>query len=407
MSSVDSFGLSLSCDAAAAEPWRLGAERLLAGTGDPVAAADQAIAADPDFALAWALRARGLLFRAEMQAARDAVERAIELAPGTSRREQQHVALAKDLVFNRPETLDRSREHLEEWPLDALVLAPAAGVFGLIGFSGRVQREAEQLALLEPLAQVYGDHWWFRTILAFALLETGSADRATELASEAWAARPDSGHVAHTLVHAQFEAGRHEQARQWLADWLPTYPAADMLYCHLWWHLGLFHVLRRDFPAVWSVFDERCGEGLSNSPPINIFTDRAALIWRAQLQGADVDETRWRDLYDYAARNFPKPGVFVDVHYILTLVALEHWQELDEFEARCRVALEGGRLRAGGVVLELLAGFRAFGQARWADAAASLEAALSTAVCIGGSRAQRRIVDETLAVARARAGART
>ena len=42
--------------------------------------------------------------------------------------------------------------HLGEWPLDAMIVQPCCGVFGLIGFSGRAGREAEQLAFTDRLA---------------------------------------------------------------------------------------------------------------------------------------------------------------------------------------------------------------------------------------------------------------
>ena len=70
------------------------------------------------------------------------------------------------------------KEHLATYPRDAMVLAPCTGVFGLIGFSGRDGREAELLALLEPLAGAYGEDWWFTSALAFAQVEVGDIDRA-------------------------------------------------------------------------------------------------------------------------------------------------------------------------------------------------------------------------------------
>lgn len=62
-------------------------------------------------------------------------------------------------------------EHAKTWPRDAMVLSSITGVFGLIGFSGKSGREAEQLTVLQPFASAYGDDWWFRTVLAFAEIE--------------------------------------------------------------------------------------------------------------------------------------------------------------------------------------------------------------------------------------------
>ncbi len=49
--------------------------------------------------------------------------------------------------------------HSVEYPRDACVVQPCLGVFGLIGFRGKPEREAEHLAFVERLAPHYGDDW--------------------------------------------------------------------------------------------------------------------------------------------------------------------------------------------------------------------------------------------------------
>ena len=93
--------------------------------------------------------------------------------------ERSHVnALATVIDGGSVKGLAAVKEHLAAYPRDAMVLAPCTGVFGLIGFSGREGREAELLALLEPLAGAYGEDWWFTSALAFAQVEAGDIDRA-------------------------------------------------------------------------------------------------------------------------------------------------------------------------------------------------------------------------------------
>jgi hypothetical protein len=359
----DRFDLPLSTTSdAAAEAYRLAADRLLAGVDSPLEVADIAIEQDSGFALAHCARATGLLLDGDPVAAREAAERGVELAASASRRERQHAAITLDVVTGRRDAaLAKVREHLVDFPLDALAIDPAAGVFGLIGFSGRQDREAEQLSLLEPLADHYGDDWWFQRTIGFALLENDRVEESLPLVASALAARPDSGHVAHTWVHALFEAGDHQRATNWLVDWLPGYSRQGILFCHLWWHLALFHLLNRDFDAMWTAYDDHCLAGQSASPAINLFVHRAAC-----------------------------------------LAALGDQAALTEFRGDCRKALDRGRLAAGEVVFGITDGFEAFANGDWARARAALEVASPSVVRIGGSRAQRRIVSETLAAATAR-----
>ena len=80
------------------------------------------------------------------------------MRPSLPAREQSHVhALATVIDAGSVAGLAAAREHLATYPRDAMVLAPCTGVFGLIGFSGLAGREAELLALVEPLAEAYGD----------------------------------------------------------------------------------------------------------------------------------------------------------------------------------------------------------------------------------------------------------
>jgi hypothetical protein len=151
-----------------------GVDRLLSANKGADESLERAMTADPQFALAHAANARWLQLAGRIPDARTAAARATELAAGSSTREQQHVAIFSRLVNGRgQEALELTRRHMDEFPLDAFALSPSCGVFGLIGFSGRVERESEQAELLAPLVEDYGDDWWFLTSYAFALVELG------------------------------------------------------------------------------------------------------------------------------------------------------------------------------------------------------------------------------------------
>ena len=92
-------------------------------------------------------RAKQLLGRGHE--AKAPLARARELAAGATPREQSHIAIfEKILTGQAAAALEAIREHMKSWPRDAMALAPATSVFGLIGFSGKVGREVDQLAVL-------------------------------------------------------------------------------------------------------------------------------------------------------------------------------------------------------------------------------------------------------------------
>src|SRR5262249_10939370 len=154
------------------------------------------------FALAHISLARAKQLMGRGHEAKAPRARALELAANTTPREQSHVAIFDKLLTGKGEAaLDAIRQHVKSWPRDAMALAPATSGFGLIGFSGKVGREIDQLAQLEPFEAVYGDDWWYRTQLAFAQIELGQFDKGQRNIDHALAAFPRSAHAAHIRGH--------------------------------------------------------------------------------------------------------------------------------------------------------------------------------------------------------------
>src|SRR6266436_3973220 len=183
----DLWDLPLSTESAvASEQYVLAVEKLLSANVGAEEALGRALAADPDFALAHAAHARTLQLRGAMAEARAAAARAVELAPSAAGRERGHVeAIALNVEPDMPRTLAHVVEHLREFPRDGLVLSLASGIFGLIGFSGRRDRNEVQLDLLEGLAVSYGEDWWFLNVHGFACTEAGLRKRGRRLVERA------------------------------------------------------------------------------------------------------------------------------------------------------------------------------------------------------------------------------
>ena len=183
-------------------------DALLSGNVGADEALERALAADPDFALAHAARARALQMRGAAAEARMAATRAGELARTATRREQGHVeAVSLALGPDLPRALAGVREHLREFPRDALVLSLVTGVYSLTGFSGRPDRNDLLLGILDEVAPDYGDDWWFLNVHAFACTEAGDRARGRRLVERSLSRHPRNAHAAHALAHVFYEEG--------------------------------------------------------------------------------------------------------------------------------------------------------------------------------------------------------
>ncbi|WP_119422061.1 tetratricopeptide repeat protein [Desertibaculum subflavum] len=404
---TDRYGLALTTSSPAArDAYVAGCDCTLSAAYGDAALLTRAVEADPDFAVAHAALARAKFLVAEVPAARAAAARARELAPKASPREQSHVdALCLSIEGKPVEALAATRAHLAEHPRDAMVAAPATGVFGLIGFSGRQGREPEQLEFLEALKPHLADDWWFQIVYAFALEEMGRLDEALTWIERGMAGFPKSAHGAHIKAHVLYEMGENRAGLDYLDSWLPAYERQGLMHCHISWHIALFALVLGDTERAWNVYRAQVHPGGSWGPALNVATDGPSFLWRAELAGQQRRPELWREVTDYALKMFPKAGVaFVDVHRALACVGCEDRDGLATVAAELEERAASGRSPAGDVVPRIARGFAAYGRGDLAGAIATLEGVLPETVRIGGSRAQRDLVENTLIAAYLKSG---
>jgi tetratricopeptide (TPR) repeat protein len=389
--------------ARAREAYAKGLDRLLGAKPHCVEAFADAIDADAQFMLAHAGQARALFVEARIPEFKAAALRARERYPRATERERANAEvplLASEGAAPMSYTL--AREHLAQHPTDAMVLAPCCGVFGLIGFSGHRGREREMRELLDGLAPHYGEEPWFLVQHAFAEVESGDTEPARERIERALALDPASAFGAHTKAHVHYEAGEKEEGLKFLQQWLRGYAREGLLHCHLNWHVALWQLELGDAGEAMKTYLKGVHPGASWGPPINTFTDAAAFLWRAELAGQTRNAALWHEVNRYGDKCFPAAGLaFADVHRALAYAATGDAPALETLLQELKDREEAGRLLAGPIVPHLAEAFDAFARKDYDKAVALIEPHLAEHERIGGSRAQRRLIELTLAAARA------
>lgn len=387
----DRYGARLSTTSAAArDRYGEGMDHLLSANFGARAAFEAAVEADPSFALGHVGLARAAMTEADMPAARAAFARAEALADRADAREQAHIRLHALLLAGKTaEAREAALAHTLDHPRDALAAQLCMGVFGLIGFSGEPGREAALLAYTTRLLPHYGEDWWMLGSHAVALCETGRLREAHAVMDRSLALRPDNANAAHFKAHTHYEAGETQAGLAYLETWLGGYDRRAVLHGHLSWHVALWALEQGDAARMWALLDGAIGPDASEGLPINTLTDAAALLHRAALAGIPVDPERWKALSEYAARHFPAPGQsFADIH-----AALAHAMA-GEGERLGRLA-EGATGFAGDLARPVAAAWGAFARGDWAGALAALALVMADHARLGGSRAQRDLLDLT------------
>ncbi len=389
MSLADGYGNILTTRSAEARDQYESAVALFLGANhEGLAVFLNCVAADPQFALGHAGLARALMSAGRTSDAKDALKTAQSLAFNVTSRERDHIA-ATELAFSgqSAKALHAIRAHLSDHPRDVLLAQMCASVFGLIAFSGEVGHEASLLAFTESLLPYYDEDWWMMATHAVSLCETGQIAASEALMARSLALNPRNANGAHFRSHALYERGETTVGRQYLTAWVEDYDDRGVLHGHLNWHLALWALQDGDEAAMWDILDGSVGPGASKGLAINILTDTASILHRAEIAGYAVDPARWMAASEYAAQYFPNPGQsFVDLH-----AAIAHAMS-GKGDRLARLA-ESSTGYAGDLLAPVSQAFGHIAHGRWNDALDALVPVLPEAERFGGSRAQRDLVE--------------
>jgi len=404
----DRYGLPLSTNSSdAAIAYREGIDLMLSAWPGAAEAFERAIAADPEFALARVARARMHTIYQQGEAARKqaAVAREAVVRRGTEREKGHVETLALASEGNLPAALASALKHLESFPRDAVVLSLPLGAFGLFAFSGMADHDQARQDLCERYASHYGEDWWFLTNYGWALTENGQVTRGRTITERGFDKRRANAHGAHALLHAMFEDGSISDADALVTQWIGGYDRSGLLYGHIYWHQALGALEVGDAAKALSIYADILDPPHNPAPPLNVMSDCAALLWRLSAYGHAVPAHLWTEAETYATAHFPKTSLpFVEMHMALLAAVTHNTAALDERLRVIEQRLADGKLAAGPVVPAMCRALRAFADEDFAACVRELAPALADVVRIGGSHAQREIIEDTFIIALMRSG---
>lgn len=409
MVEFDSRGLPISSNSRlAASCYRNGVDLLLSAWPGAEEELRHSVEHDPQFALAHAALARLYAIKGEPALARDSIAAAQEIVArnGTPREVSHVAALALAVTGQSAKALQAALAHLDRWPRDVLILSLPLGAFGLFAFSGMADHDQARVDLCEKVADRYdADDWWFLTYRGWSHAENGSMARGRALAERGLELRRANANAAHAVAHAMFEQGATEEAEALIEQWLPDYDRAGILHGHLAWHAALSALEREDPQHALAIYAKHVRPSVSLGLPINVVSDAVSLLWRLQAYGYDVPPGLWEEAASHANSKYPKPGLaLIELHMaLLSACTGQHVAASDRIDANTQRIAEGA-LPAGPVVPAIGRAAIAFANADYAECMRILEPVPVDVARIGGSGAQREVVQDMLLLAAMRSG---
>lgn len=388
--------------------------RMMSFYDAPLADLDDATAADPGWLLPHLMRA-GFLFsltdprlHGEAQAH---LAQAQDLAQQATARERGHLQAVQCLAEGRWHAACRAwDEVLIDHPCDALALQWAQLWDFHRGDADALRgRPAQVLAAWDEGDPLFA---YVLALHAFGLEECNLYPQAEEAGRRALAANPRVPWAVHAVAHVMEMQGRYEEGAVWLRQHQSQWAEGNGFACHLWWHKSLFRLEALDLQGVLRLVDAHLsGDALQLTLQR---LDAASLLWRLHLLGEDVSGQAaglvagW-PLADADAGHH----AFNDCHVVMALLSAGEVARAEAWVAHCAQralgaadARRSNHLMAREVGLPLMRGLLALVRGDADGAVDLIYRVRGVSQRLGGSRAQRDLIDQTLLAAAAQGGRR-
>jgi hypothetical protein len=272
-------------------------------------------------------------------------------------------------------------DHADAFPDD---LFAAYFRFASLVVSGVPGNRQRAFALVESDADRLRGEWKFDTLLAFVREEQRHYDEARAIADGTLVDQPGCAPAAHVIAHVNYETGEHEAGIAWLDEWRRE--RAPLFYeTHFPWHNALHLLALGDVEAALARFDDEIG------PAATI--DAGSLLWRCRLANAELDNQGAAAAESVGPLLALLPSAFGALNACLALAAAADADALDLVAVR----LEADERPAfADLIAPIARGLLAMVDGRPDDAVASIRPLLDDLPRLGGSDAQREVVEDTL-----------
>jgi tetratricopeptide (TPR) repeat protein len=276
---------------------------------------------------------------------------------------------------------ERFVEHAEAFPDD---LFGALFRFSSLVLSGVPGNRQRAMALVESDAERLGGDWRYDSLLAVVREEQRRYDEARALADRTLADQPDCAPAAHVITHVNYETGEHAAGIAWLDEW--SHDRTPLFYqTHFPWHNALHALALGDIEAALTRFNEQIG-------PAAVI-DAGSLLWRCRLANAEVLDAGVAAAAAAAPALEAMPTPFAVFNACLALAAAGDADALASVVVRLDA---DARPAFADLMAPIARGLLAMVEGRTDDTVASIQPLLDDLPRLGGSDAQREVVEDTL-----------
>jgi len=370
----------------------------------------ETLEADPDFALAHAVKGMFMLLLGrrellpEAKTALQAARRSAQVRPLTARETGYVDALDAWESGQLTIAIALLETVLDAAPADTLAMKLSHAlrfvVGDVVGMRGSVER------VLPAHAEGHPGRGYALGCHAFALEETGDYMAARRAALAGLALAEDDAWGLHAVAHVFDMTGDSRAGIDWLTGREAAWAHCNNFRYHVWWHKALMHLDQGETDVVLTLYDTEIRADRTDD--YRDISNATSLLSRLELEGVDVAH-RWEELAALSEER-TEDGclIFADLHYLLALIGGDRAEARTRLIGRiasdARSAHDDRTVRMARPGLAAAQGLEAFGEGNYASAFQYLAAARRAMQLAGGSHAQRDVFERLTIDAGIRAG---
>ncbi|MBS0221144.1 MAG: tetratricopeptide repeat protein [Proteobacteria bacterium] len=373
-----------------------------------------ALKADPDFVLGHVLRGYFNMLtynNANVPGAAEALGEARKRQSRTTTREAAHVeALARWIDGDLDRMLAVWEGIFAEHPHDVLAFRLHHFNAFWLGRPGTMQTEVEKV--YPHWSDDYPGWGMLLSCRCFAHEEAGNYTLAEGAGRMAIEVDPGDLWGAHAVAHIMEMQGRRGEGIDWLRKLEPNWEGANNLKHHLYWHRAMFHMERREFDEVRSLYDRGfrdLASPLTRAMP-DMYIDvqnAASMLFRLERQGIDVGD-RWVELADKAeARIGDCLSAFTLPHWMMALTATGRFEAAKRLIEAMHAFGQGNTTVSrlvGRIALPICEAVLANRQGDHTAALRHMRPVIGDMYLLGGSHAQQDVLEQLFLDSAVKAG---
>lgn len=326
---------------------------------------------------------------------------------GLSDREGAHLKALRLAAHGQwPSAVAALDRHLMSDPYD---LAGHQYAMRLDGYLGRFHRVAGRSARALPSWSKDDPNYGIMlSFYGFGLEELGDYARSEEVSRAASELEPYGYWPHHAVSHVLEMTGRPDEGVAWMDGRMPYWSDAKCNNrVHIWWHKALFHIELGQFDAALAIYDD---EVIPAMRPVGTqLCNATALLWRLETLGCESGQ-RWQKqlgMWQQQLRGMSSP--FNEIHASMAALRAGDRAAYDTvLSGMKRSASSNGELVPAyrDVAIPIAQAMACFVDKDYAGAVDGLLPVEAELWRMGGSIAQRDLVEWTLTEAAIRAGQR-